>query len=86
MSVRIEPKDNASANAVNLLDNVDSVGTINDWGAQRTAKFRIHVNPDAVEGDYYFNIYYLQGATNKQRKSSNSNDHQARGPDIDHQR
>lgn len=55
--VRLVPKDNASANAVILLDDVDSLGTINDWGSQRTAKFRIHVNPDAVEGDYYFNVY-----------------------------
>ena len=57
VSVRLVPKDNASANAVRLLDDVNSLGTINDWGSQRTAKFRIYVNPDAVEGDYYFNIY-----------------------------
>jgi len=57
VNVRLVPKDNASANAVILLDDVDSLGTINDWGSQRTAKFRIHVNPDAVEGDYYFNVY-----------------------------
>ena len=57
VSVRLVPKDNASANAVILLNDVDSLGTINDWGSQRTAKFRIHVNPDAVEGDYYFNVY-----------------------------
>lgn len=57
VSVRLVPKDNASANAVTLLDDVESLGTINDWGAQRTAKFRIHVNPDAIEGDYYFNVY-----------------------------
>ncbi len=57
VSVRLVPKDNASANAVTLLNDVDSLGTINDWGDQRTAKFRIHVNPDAVEGDYYFDVY-----------------------------
>ncbi len=57
VSVRLVPKDNASANAVILLNDVNSLGTINDWGSQRTAKFRIHVNPDAVEGDYYFNVY-----------------------------
>ncbi len=57
VSVRLVPKDNASANAVILLDDVNSLGTINDWGSQRTAKFRIHVNPDAVEGNYYFNVY-----------------------------
>ncbi len=57
VSVRLAPKDNASANAVILLNDVDSLGTINDVGSQRTAKFRIHVNPDAVEGDYYFTVY-----------------------------
>jgi hypothetical protein len=57
VSVRLEPKDNASTNAVNILNNVYSLGTINDYGEQRTAKFRIYVNPDTVEGDYYFNVY-----------------------------
>ncbi|VVB90353.1 Uncharacterised protein [uncultured archaeon] len=57
VSVRLEPKDTASANAVTLLNSVYSLGTINNWGDQRTAKFRINVNPDAVEGDYYFNVY-----------------------------
>src|SRR3989304_4713175 len=57
ISVKLVPKDNASVNAVTLLNDVDSLGTINNWGAQRTAKFRLYVNPDVVEGDYYFNIY-----------------------------
>ncbi len=57
VSVRLVPKDNASIRAVTILDDVYTLGTINDWGEQRTAKFRIHVNPDAVEGDYYFNVY-----------------------------
>ena len=55
--VRLAPKDNSSADAVTLLDDIYSLGTINNWGDQRTAKFRLHVNPDAVEGDYYFDIY-----------------------------
>jgi hypothetical protein len=57
VSVRLVPKDDASAKAVTLLDDVDSLGDITDWGTQRTAQFRIHVNPDAVEGDYYFNVF-----------------------------
>ncbi len=57
VTVKLEPKDTASANAVTILNNVDSLGTITDWGDQRTAKFRIYVNPDTVEGDYYFNVY-----------------------------
>ncbi len=57
VNVRLEPKDNASANAVTILDDVYSLGTIENWGDQRTARFKIHVNPDAVEGDYFFNVY-----------------------------
>jgi len=57
VSVKLVPKENASANAVTILNNVDSLGTITDWGSQRTAKFRIYVNPDAIEGDYFFNVF-----------------------------
>jgi hypothetical protein len=57
VTVKLVPKDNASANAVTILNDVDSLGTINEWGDQRTAKFRIYVNPDAIEGDYYFNVF-----------------------------
>jgi hypothetical protein len=57
VSVKLAPKENASANAVTILNEVDSLGTITDWGDQRTAKFRIYVNPDAIEGDYYFNVF-----------------------------
>src|SRR4030067_3633848 len=57
VTVNLEPKETASANAVTILNNVDSLGTITNWGDQRTAKFRIYVNPDTVEGDYFFNVY-----------------------------
>ncbi len=57
VSVKLVPKDKASAGAVTLLNDVDLLGTINQQGEERTAKFRIHVNPDAVEGDYFFYIY-----------------------------
>jgi hypothetical protein len=57
ISVKLVPKENASANAVTILNDVYSLGTITDWGDQRTAKFRIYVNPDAIEGDYYFNVF-----------------------------
>ncbi|MCX9081223.1 MAG: hypothetical protein OIN83_03415 [Candidatus Methanoperedens sp.] len=57
VTVKLEPKETASANAVTILNNVDSLGTITNWGDQRTAKFRIYVNPDTVEGDYFFNVY-----------------------------
>jgi hypothetical protein len=64
------PKENASANAVTILNDIDSLGTINDWGAQRTAKFRIYVNPDTIEGDYYFNVFITYKG--QQKDSSNS--------------
>jgi len=69
VSVRLLPKDNASANAVTILDDVYSLGTIENWGDQRTARFKIHVNPDAAEGDYFFNVFiYYRG----QQISSNT--------------
>ncbi|VVB52647.1 Uncharacterised protein [uncultured archaeon] len=57
VTVKLVPKEASSANAVKILDDVYSLGTINDWGDQRTAKFRIYVYPDTVEGDYYFNVF-----------------------------
>jgi hypothetical protein len=70
VTVKLVPKDNASANAVTILNDVDSLGTINDWGTQRTAKFRIYVNPDTIEGDYYFNVFITYKG--QQTGSSNS--------------
>ncbi len=62
VSVRLEPKDNASASAVTVLDTTYLLGDIPDWGDQRTAKIKIHVNPDASEGDYFFNVFiYYRG-------------------------
>jgi hypothetical protein len=62
VSVKLEPKDNASANVVTILDDTYLLGDIQDWGSQRTAKFKIHVNPDAAEGDYFFNVFiYYRG-------------------------
>ncbi len=62
VSVRLEPKDRASANAVTILDTTYSLGDIPNWGDQRTAKIKIHVNPDAAEGDYFFNVFiYYRG-------------------------
>jgi hypothetical protein len=57
VSVKLVPKDTASAGAVTMLNDVDYLGTINNWGDERTAKFRIYINPDAVEGDYFFDVY-----------------------------
>src|SRR5659263_513384 len=69
VTVKRAPKEDSSANAVKILDDVYSLGTINDWGDQRTAKFRIYVNPDTVEGDYYFNVFI----TYKGLQTGNSN-------------
>ncbi|MFU8766705.1 MAG: COG1361 S-layer family protein [Candidatus Methanoperedens sp.] len=57
VSVKLVPKDSASTNAVTLLNDVDTLGTIEKWGEERTAKFRIHINPETLEGDYYFDVY-----------------------------
>jgi len=57
VTVKLAPKESGSANAVTILDDVYSLGTIKDWGDQRTAKFRIYVNPDTIEGDYYYNVF-----------------------------
>jgi len=57
VSVKLVPKDTASSEAVTMLNDVDLLGTINDWGDERTAKFRIHINPDALEGDYFFDVH-----------------------------
>lgn len=57
VSVRLLPKDNASAGAVAILDDTYSLGTIENWGDQRTARFKIYVNPGTAEGDYYFNVF-----------------------------
>jgi hypothetical protein len=56
VSARLLPADNASANAVTILYDTYSLENIVDWGDQQTARFKIHVNPDAAEGDYYFNV------------------------------
>jgi hypothetical protein len=68
VSVRLESADNASANAVTILYDTYSLGNIDNWGDQQTAKFKIHVNPDAAEGDYYFNAYVTYSG---QQTSSN---------------
>lgn len=57
VSIRLLPKDNASADAVTIVDNTYSLGSIENWGDQRAAKIKIHVNPDAAEGDYFFNVF-----------------------------
>jgi len=57
VSVKLVPKDTASSGAVTMLNDVDFLGTINNWGDERTAKFRIYINPDAVEGDYFFDVH-----------------------------
>jgi hypothetical protein len=57
VSVKLVPKDTASSEAVTMLNDEDLLGTINNWGDERTAKFRIHIHPDALEGDYFFDVY-----------------------------
>ena len=76
VSVKLVPKDAASTNAVTLLNDVDFLGTIEKWGEERTAKFRIHINPDTLEGDYYFDIYvsYSEGKSDSAKLTTKLED------------
>ena len=76
VTVQLVPKDAASTNAVTLLNDVDFLGTIEKWGEERTAKFRIHINPDTLEGDYYFDIYtsYSEGKSDSAKLTTKLED------------
>ena len=52
------------------------MGTIEKWGEERTAKFRIHINPDTLEGDYYFDIYtsYSEGKSDSAKLTTKLED------------
>jgi hypothetical protein len=70
VSVKLVPKDTASSGAVTMLNDVDLLGTIDNWGAERTAKFRIYINPDTVEGDYYFDVHITSRGTDSSTPST----------------
>ncbi len=56
-TVRLVPANNATDKAIHVLDNQALLGSMEDWNDIRTAKFKIHIDQNAVEGEYEFNIY-----------------------------
>src|SRR3972149_6070309 len=48
--VKLVPANNATERAVHVLDDAVAIGSMEDWNDRRTAKFKIHVDQNAVEG------------------------------------
>ncbi len=55
--VKLVPANNATEKAVHVLDDAVVIGNIEDWNDMRTAKFKIHIDKDAVEGEYDFHVH-----------------------------
>lgn len=66
--VKLVPANNATEKAVHVLDDSVIIGNIDDWNEIRTAKFKIHVDKNAVEGEYDFHIHI----TSKGKSDSSS--------------
>ncbi len=56
-TVRLVPSNNATDKAIHVLDDSAVIGNMEDWNDMRTAKFKIHIDQKAVEGEYEFNVY-----------------------------
>lgn len=55
--VKLVPANNATEKAVHVLDDSVVIGNIEDWNNVRTAKFKIHIDKSAVEGEYDFHVH-----------------------------
>lgn len=66
--VKLVPANNATERAIHVLDDAVAIGSMEDWNDKRTAKFKTHVDQNAVEGEYEFNVYI----TAKGKDSSSS--------------
>lgn len=55
--VKLVPANNATEKAVHVLDDAVAIGSVQDWNEMRTAKFKIHVDKSAVEGEYDFHVH-----------------------------
>jgi len=55
--VKLVPANNATEKAIHVLDNEVILGNMEDWNDMRTAKFKVHIEQSAVEGEYEFNVY-----------------------------
>ncbi len=54
---QLVPANNATEKAVHVLDDAVAIGNLEDWNDLRTAKFKIHVDKSAVEGEYDFHVH-----------------------------
>ncbi|MFZ2410836.1 MAG: hypothetical protein WAW23_04620 [Candidatus Methanoperedens sp.] len=59
MVVKLVPANNATEKAVHVLDDAAVIGNIEDLNEMRTAKFKIHVDKSAVEGEYDFHVHII---------------------------
>ncbi len=57
--VKLVPANNATEKAVHVLDDSVVIGNIEDWNEMRTAKFKIHVDKSAEEGEYDFHVHII---------------------------
>ncbi len=57
--VKLVAANNATEKAVHVLDDSVVIGNIEDWNEMRTAKFKIHVDKSAVEGEYDFHVHII---------------------------
>ena len=55
--VKLVPANNATEKAVHVLDDAVTIGSIEKWNDVRTAKFKIHIDKSAVEGEYDFHVH-----------------------------
>lgn len=57
--VKLIPANNATEKAVHVLDDTAFIGNIQDWNEVRTAKFKVHIDKNAVEGEYDFHVHII---------------------------
>lgn len=55
--VKLVPANNATEKAVHVLDDDVVIGNLEDWNDMRTAKFKVHIDKSAVEGEYDFHVH-----------------------------
>jgi len=55
--VKLIPANNATEKAVHVLDDAVEIGNLEDWNDMRTAKFKVHIDKSAVEGEYDFHVH-----------------------------
>lgn len=55
--VKLVPANNATEKAVHVLDDDVVIGNLEDWNDMRTAKFKVHIDKNAVEGEYDFHVH-----------------------------